>query len=250
MRRTQLASADTEALLEQYAWSRAPELRAQIVEAYLYIAQIIARKFSGRGVEYDDLFQVASLALFKAIDRFDASKGIKFSSFVTPTMVGEVKNYFRDKSRAIRLPRRGVELARELRLARERLEQTLGRAPRVDELAEEMNLSEDEVLEALEMSNASAVASLDAQITEDEDSAPLSKFLGFSDPGYSEFERGDMLKRAMAALDERQKAVIIGRFFENLSQRDLAERLGISQMTVSRVERQALELLRGQIEPE
>jgi len=248
MQRTHRVSVDAEALLEQYARSRAPELRDRIVEAYLYIAQIVARKFAGRGVEYDDLYQVAALALFKAIDRFDASVGVKFATFVTPTMVGEVKNYFRDRSRTIRLPRRGLQLAQALRLARAKLEQELGRAPRVDELAEALNMSEDEVLEAMEMANASTMASLDAQVTEDEDSAPLSKFLGFDDPGYSEFERGDMLKRAMEALDERQKAVVMGRFFENLSQREVAEKLGISQMTVSRAERQALELLRARLD--
>ena len=250
MRTSHQASAEAEHILAQYALSPSQELKERIVELHLYIAEIIARKFSGRGVDYDDLYQVAALALFKAIDRFDASKGIKFVTFVTPTMVGEVKNYFRDRSRAIRLPRKGVQMAQELRLARARLEQELGRAPRVDELAEEMNLTEEQVLEAMEMSNASGMTSLDAGITEDEDSAPLSKFLGFNDPGYSDFERTDMLRRALSTLDERQKEVIVGRFFENLSQRDLAERMGISQMTVSRIERQALTLLRGQMDEE
>ena len=141
-------------------------------------------------------------------------------------------------------------MAQELRLARAKLEQELGRAPRVDELAEEMNLTEEQVLEAMEMSNASSMTSLDAGITEDEDSAPLSKFLGFNDPGYSDFERNDMLRRALSTLDERQREVIMGRFFENLSQRDIAERMGISQMTVSRIERQALAALRGQMDEE
>lgn len=238
----------SEVLLEQYARTRDPAIREQIVEANLYIAQIVAKRFSGRGVDYDDLYQVAALALFKAIDRYEPEKGVKFVSFVTPTMVGEVKNYFRDRSRAIRLPRRGAGLAQTLRLTRSQLEQELGRSPRLDELASAMRLSEDAVVEALEMGNAMTTTSLDAQVAEDEDSAPLSRFLGFDDPGFSDFEQGDMLRRAMSALDNRQQAVIQGRFFENRSQRDLAAQLDVSQMTISRIERQALQILRERIE--
>jgi RNA polymerase sigma-B factor len=233
-----------DALLAQYALSRAPDLRDRIVEAYLYIAEIVARKFSGRGVDYDDLYQVAALALVKGIERFDADKGIKFASFITPTMVGEVKNYFRDRSRIIRLPRRSAQLARELRENRAILEQELGRSPTVDELAERMGISEDDVLEALEMSNAMTPASLDAQVADEDSETSLSTFLGFNDPGYSDFERNDMLDRALSTLDARQRAVIIARFYEGLSQRDVAAQLNISQMTVSRIERQALEKLR------
>ena len=247
MRTAQQMRPNSEALLEQYAHSRDPALREQIVEANLYIAQLVARRFSGRGVDYDDLYQVASLALFKAVDRYEPDKGVKFVSFVTPTMAGEVKNYFRDRSRAIRLPRKGVELAQALKLTRSSLEQELGRSPKLDELTQAMNLSEDEVVEALELSNAMSVSSLDAQIAEDEENAPLSRFLGFDDPGFASFEQSDMLQRAMCALDERQQTVIQARFFENRSQRDLAAELGVSQMTVSRIERQALEKLREQI---
>ena len=236
-----------DALLVQYALSRAPDLRDRIVECYLYIAEIVARKFSGRGVDYDDLYQVAALALVKGIERFDADKGIKFASFITPTMVGEVKNYFRDRSRTIRLPRRSAQLARELREAKSKLEQELGRSPKVPELAEAMGLSEAEVLEALELGNAMTTSSLDAQVVDEDSETSLSTFLGFDDPGYSDFERNDMLERALATLDTRQRAVIIARFFEGMSQRDVASQLDISQMTVSRIERQALERLREQM---
>ena len=236
-----------DALLVQYALSRAPDLRDRIVEAYLYIAEIVAKKFSGRGVDYDDLYQVAALALVKGIERFDVEKGIKFASFITPTMVGEVKNYFRDRSRTIRLPRRSAQLARELREVKAKLEQQLGRSPKVSELAVAMGLSDAEVLEAMELGNAMTPASLDAQVADEDSESSLSTFLGFSDPGYSDFERNDMLDRAMSALDSRQRAVILGRFYEGLSQRDLAAQLGISQMTISRIERQALEKLREQM---
>ena len=233
-----------DALLVQYALSRAPDLRDRIVEAYLYIAEIVAKKFSGRGVDYDDLYQVAALALVKGIERFDVEKGIKIASFITPTMVGEVKNYFRDRSRTIRLPRRSAQLARELREVKAKLEQQLGRSPKVSELAVAMGLSDAEVLEAMELGTAMTPASLDAQVADEDSESSLSTFLGFSDPGYSNFERNDMLERAMSALDARQRAVIIARFYEGLSQRDVAAQLNISQMTVSRIERQALDRLR------
>ena len=173
--RSQAAPHIVESLLEAYAQSPTPELREQLVEAHLYIAEIIARKFSGRGVDYDDLYQVAALALFKAIDRFDLSRGIKFVSFVTPSMVGEVKNYFRDKSRAIRLPRRGAMLARNIERAKDELIQKLNRMPRADELAAALNVSEADILEAME-TGAASVVSLDAVPEGDEDAAPMDAF--------------------------------------------------------------------------
>lgn len=238
---------DGESLLRQYAAQPSAALREEIVRTYLYIAQIVARKFSGRGVDYDDLYQVASLAMLKAIDRFEPDKGVRFVSFVTPTMAGEVKNYFRDRSRAIRLPRRSAQLAAQLQKARAELTQSLGRSPRVDELALYANLSEDEVLEGLETSAAMTPSSLDRQIAEDTDETALSRFLGIADEGYADFERRDMLARALETLDARQQEIIRLRYFENLSQRDAAQRLGVSQMTISRAERQALEALRAQL---
>lgn len=239
------AASATDALVRRYLASRDAALRERIVADNLYIAQIIARRFSGRGVEYDDLYQVASLALFKAIDRFDPGKGVKFVSFVTPTMVGEVKNYFRDRSRAIRMPRRRAEMARSVRAAQARLEQRLGRSPRVDELAQALGTSEDDVVEALELSRALTPASLDAQAGEEGEGSPLGRLLGGDDPAFAAFERGDMLSRALEALDARQREVIRARFYEDLSQREVARRLNVSQMTVSRIERQALKRMRG-----
>lgn len=235
---------DAEALLREYEKTRNPALRDRIVEAYLYIAAIIARRFSGRGVDYDDLYQVASLALFKALERYDPDRGVKFVSFVTPTMVGEVKNYFRDRSRLIRLPRRGGELLKNLETAREELSFALGRQPTADELADRLGVGVEDILEALEMRGAVAPVSLDTLPSEDDESAPLSAYLGVEEGGYGEFERSDELERAMEQLDQRQKEIIRLRFFENRGQREVAEKIGISQMTVSRAERKALEILR------
>lgn len=244
MRRNQrLPGEEIERLLALWNQTRRPEVRDRLVEAHLYIAEIIARKFSGRGVDYDDLYQVASLALFKAIGRYDPTRGIQLSSFVTPAMVGEVKNYFRDKSRTIRPPRRSAELIRLVDSAREQLTQKLQRSPRVDEIAEHANLTEDEVLEGLEAASMQPV-SLDQQTAEDEDNLTLTHAIGTEEKGFSEFENADLLQRGMRTLSEKQQEVIRLRFFENLSQREVAERTGVSQMSVSRTERSALEQLR------
>ena len=244
MRRNQrLPGEEIERLLALWNQTRQPEARDRLVEAHLYIAEIIARKFSGRGVDYDDLYQVASLALFKAIGRYDPTRGIQLSSFVTPAMVGEVKNYFRDKSRTIRPPRRSSELIRLVDSAREQLTQQLQRSPRVDEIAEHANLSEDEVLEGLEASSMQPV-SLDQQSMEDEDNLTLTHAIGAEEKGFSEFENADLLQRGMRTLSEKQQEVIRLRFFENLSQREVASLTGVSQMSVSRTERSALEQLR------
>ena len=244
MRRNQrLPGEEIERLLALWNQTRRPEVRDRLVEAHLYIAEIIARKFSGRGVDYDDLYQVASLALFKAIGRYDPTRGIQLSSFVTPAMVGEVKNYFRDKSRTIRPPRRSAELIRLVDQSREQLTQKLQRSPRVDEIAEHANLSEDEVLEGLEASSMQPV-SLDQQSMEDEDNLTLTHAIGAEEKGFSEFENADLLQRGMRTLSEKQQEVIRLRFFENLSQREVASLTGVSQMSVSRTERSALEQLR------
>lgn len=240
----QRPSVEAERLLIEYARTGNHEIRDSVVEAHLYIASIIAKRFSGRGVDYDDLYQVASLSLFKSIDRYDPERGIKFSSFVTPTMVGEVKNYFRDRSRLIRIPRRGSELMRVVEQAREELSMELSRQPNAEELALRSNASVEEVLEMLEMRGAISPVPLDMTLAEDDAGTPLSAFLGIEDAGYDQFEKSDMIERAMDVLDARQREIIRMRFFENKGQREVAEAIGVSQMTVSRSERQALSKLK------
>lgn len=244
---TRLSPQALARLLDEYAAAPTPALRDRIVEANLYIAQIIARRFSGRGVDTDDLFQVAALALVKALERYDPARGIQFASFVTPSMVGEVKNYFRDRSRAIRLPRRGAALLREIDRATDELAQSLGRMPRVDELATALSISEDAVLEALEIGAASVVP-LDARPAEDADAPSLDQFLGIDEAGYDRFEKRDALRRAMDGLDGRQREIIRLRYFENLPQREVAARMGVSQMTVSREERRAIGIIKQQVQ--
>ena len=242
-----LSPEETAELMQLYAETRNPEYRDRAVEGHLYIAEIIARRFSGRGVDRDDLFQVAALALTRAAERFDPARGVQFSTFVTPSMVGEVKNYFRDKCRLIRTSRRSGELLRKVEAAREALTQSLGRAPRADEIADHTEIAEEDVLEALEAVQLSPV-SLDAPPPEGERS--IAETLGAEDRGFLDFENADELKRLMERLSEKQRRVIELRFFENLSQREAAQRLGVSQMSISRAERGALSQLRREMETE
>ena len=235
---------ETEAMLRQYADTGDKYIRDRIVEKNLKIAAMVARRFSGKGVDYDDLYQVASLALVKAIDRYDPDRGVKFVSFVTPTMVGEVKNYFRDRSRTIRLPRNSAEMIRALDKATEELSKMLLRQPTTQELADHMALDVETVLLAIEMRGASRTVSLDFTPENEDEDAPMSAFLGVEEKGFASFEMNDTIMSALAALDDRQKDVIRLRFFENLSQRDVADQLGVSQMSVSRIERKALELMK------
>lgn len=238
-----MPAEEIERIAALYVQSRSAEYRDRLVEAHLYIAEIVARKFSGRGVDFDDLYQVAALALVKAIERYDPDRGVKLASFVTPGMVGEVKNYFRDKARIIRPPRRAGELARIVENAREALFQQLHRSPTVEEIADHVSLSEEEVIEGLEAA-ASQPVSLDMQTSTEDEDLSLANVLGADEKGFSEFETADMLKRGMKKLNEQQREIIYLRFFENLSQREVAQRIGVSQMSVSRAERSALERLR------
>ncbi len=230
-------------LLAEYRQSRAPELKERITRAYLDSASYVARKFSGRGVEYDDLFQVASFALAKAIDRYDPDKGARFITFATPAMVGEVKNYFRDKSRLINLPRSGSEMIRRLRASCDELYARLGRMPTPVELAEAMDSPVETVLEVMEMQHMASPVSLDATPAGEEGS-PLEDFLGREEPGYGVFEDRDLVHSLLARLPGEERDLLAMRYTEGLTQREAAERLGVSQMTVSRTERRVLEKIR------
>lgn len=236
-------------MLRQYALTREEALRNKLVEAHLYIASIVARRFARRGVDYDDLFQVASLALIKAVDRYDPDRGVKFVSFATPTMIGEVKNYFRDKAQTISLPRRGRELLGKIAAAREALEQVYFRAPTPEELAEHMNVPLDDIVEALEMQGAAMPASLDAMLPgEDDGGATLRSLIGVDEHGFGRFEAHESVRQMLEAITPTERKILINRYFGNLSQREVAQHLGVSQMTVSRAERKALSQLKGMLE--
>lgn len=212
-------------------------LRNQIAEKYLYIADILAKKFVGRGVEYDDLKQVASLALLRGIDRFDPSLGMQFSTFITPTITGEIKNYFRDKSRLVKVPRRLGEISAQVRAFSSEYQAKNGAKPSVKEIAERLGISEENVVRALEVSGT---VSLDGMATGEDGEQSLYGLLADGEDCYEEFETKEELRSAMKVLTETERKVVTYRFVEELSQSETAKRLGVSQMFVSRLERKLL----------
>ncbi len=240
--------SDKDRLLQEYVRTHDEALLDEICRAYLPLAGAVARRFSGRGVEYDDLFQVASLALVKAVKRFDPDRGVQFSTYVTPTIVGEVKNYFRDKSRLVSIPRRSGALIHDMEAARERLTHALTRSPTPQELAGEMGESVETVLELLEIQGASRPVSLDAPPSDGDEDLSLHAVLGVEENGYQAVETRDLFERVMAALSEEEKRILQRRFFEGQSQREVADALHVSQMTISRMERKLLDKARKILE--
>jgi len=225
----------------QYATSRDPALRDVLVEANLGLARILARRFSNRGEPFDDLLQVASLALIKAVERFDPDRGVEFSTFATRTVLGELKHHFRDRAWAIRAPRRLQELYLELGHAISLLSQELSRSPTVAEVAEHLDVPEESVLQAMEARQGYRSSSIDVP---DEEQEPLSARLGSDDTSFVGVEDRTVLIQALAALPEREQLIVQLRFFEGLTQSEIAARVGLSQMHVSRLLTASLEKLR------
>ncbi len=236
-----LAEKELNDLFIEYFNTRDVSLRNRLLEQYLYIAEIVAKKFSGRGVEYDDLFQVASLALVSAIDRYDPSRGIKFQSFATPTLIGEIKNYFRDKTRLLHISRRDAEQLLKLSEAKQALSKKEKVTP--DDIAKYMQIDVERVLELLEMQQAVSVSSLDATTGEGDDQQ-IGDFVGESDEGYKNVENSDFLKWSINRLSDEEKRILHERFWKRRSQKEVADILGVSQMYISRYEKKILEKLR------
>ncbi|MCI9504860.1 MAG: sigma-70 family RNA polymerase sigma factor [Clostridia bacterium] len=230
---------DDKELFERYRETGDLALRNEIVEKYLYIAAVLAKKFVGRGVEYDDLYQVASLALMKGVERFDPSKGLRFSTFITPTITGEIKNYFRDHSRMVHLPRKVSELRLAVRRAEEEFLSEEGRKPTVRELAAKVGAAEEEIVRAAEAGN---MVSLDKPAEDEEMS--LYDVLPTEDDAFERIERKDAVSSALRSLDKTERALVGFRFGEELSQTETAKRMGVSQMYVSRMERKVLSKLK------
>ncbi len=221
-------------------------LRDELVAAHLGLAEYLARRFANRGEPLDDLVQVASLGLVKAVDRFDPSRGVEFSTYATHTIVGELKRHFRDKGWAIRAPRRMQELYLRLGKVVATLGQELGRSPTIAELATEVEVSEEEVLEALEAGQAYRFASLDAPASGDDSEAEtLGSRIGTDDPRIEEAERRATLSPLLRQLPERERLIIYLRFFDGLTQSEIASRMGMSQMHVSRLLARSVAQLRA-----
>ncbi|HTT86067.1 MAG TPA: SigB/SigF/SigG family RNA polymerase sigma factor [Acidimicrobiales bacterium] len=224
-----------------FARTRDPEVRARLVEAHLGLAGHLARRFAGRGEPHDDLVQVGSVALVKAVDRFDPDRGVEFSTFATRTILGELKRHFRDKGWFVRAPRRVQELYLQIGQVTSTLTQELGRSPTIRETAGAANASEDDVIEALEAGQAYRSGSLDAVGPEGE---ALGERLGEDDAGFRAAEDRAFLLPALAALPERERVIVHLRFVEGLTQSEIARRVGVSQMHVSRLLGRSIQSLR------
>lgn len=221
-------------------------LRNQLVEEHRHLAEYFVKRYSHRGIAADDLRQLALVAIIHAVDRFDPSMGVAFSTFASRTIEGELKRYFRDRTWAVRPPRRAQELHLELRQAEEDLSQTLGRSPTVSELAAALDVSEDYVLEALEAGSAHQAASLDqpTSTSDDDSSSRGDRVLAEIDHSFVEVDSQIVVRDLLNQLPERERTIVYMRFFENMSQPEIAQKVGVSQSYLSRILRKALLELR------
>jgi RNA polymerase sigma-B factor len=217
------------------------------VHLHLPLVEHCARRFRNRGEPLEDLVQVGTIGLLKSIDRFDPDRAVEFSTYATPTIIGEIKRYFRDKGWAIRVPRRLQELRMQIGATAAELTQTLGRSPTPRELAEALDCSVEEIVEGIESSNAYSTLSLDAS-DDMEESGSMIDAIGVEDENLEQVEVRESLKPLLDALEPREKKILLLRFFKNRTQTQIAEEIGVSQMHVSRLLNRTLAQLRTSLE--
>jgi RNA polymerase sigma-B factor len=220
------------------------EVRNELVQLHLPLVDHLARRFRNRGEPLDDLVQVGTIGLIKSVDRFQLDRGVEFSTYATPTVLGEIKRYFRDKGWAVRVPRRLQELRLSLATATAELTQEQGRAPTVAELAERLRVNEEDILEGLESANAYSTLSLDAPEIGETDGQSMADSLGADDEALEGVDYRESLKPLLAELDPRAKHILMLRFFRGMTQSQIAAEVGISQMHVSRILSRTLAQLR------
>ncbi|WP_026476747.1 SigB/SigF/SigG family RNA polymerase sigma factor [Alkaliphilus transvaalensis] len=244
-----LQSMTEKDLFHLYSQSRDKEIRNLLVNRHLYIAEILSKKFVNKGIDYEDIYQVASMGLIFAIERFDITKGFEFSSFATPTVIGEIKKHFRDKGWSIRVPRRIQELSKKINGAKTILHQKLQRTPMIKDIAEYLECSEEEIMEAMEASQVYTPKSLDLTYDNDgeDKDVQLIDLIGETDKNFDTLENKDFLEKAMEKLNEVEKKVLKDRFFNQKTQMQVADELKVSQMTVSRMEKKIIEKFRKEL---
>ena len=213
------------------------EERNKLVEDHLYMIDILIRKYLGKGVEYDDLYQAGALALVNAADRFDPEKGFEFRTFATPTILGEIKKYFRDKEWSLSVPRRQKELVVKLRDAEDSILKAKGRPATVEELAEATGYTVEQVIQAMESSKAYGAFSLESAADTDDEGSAIEKFVGFTEKGFERVEMAEIISRVLESLSDTNRYIFRQRFLENRPQAEIAKELGVSQMTISRAEK-------------
>lgn len=243
-----LTKEEKKELFLEYYKTKDQDLRTILIEEYLYIAEILSRKYIGKGIDYDDIYQVASIGLIYSVDRFDPTKGYEFSSFATPTIIGEIKKYFRDKGWTIRVPRRIQELSKKIMIAKNKLSQEYQRTPTVEEIAEFLNASSEEIIESMEASKVYTPQSLDIIYDSGDDKKmSLQDLIGEDEKYFDKIDLKDFLLKSMKNLNEVEKTILIDRYFNKKTQIVIAKKLNISQMTVSRIEKKVLEKMRKEI---
>ncbi len=232
-------------LLAEYAATRSEGIREELVVLHLSMVRYLAAKFAHRGEPLEDLIQVGSVGLLKAIDRFDPGRGVEFITFAMPTILGEIRRLFRDKGWALRVPRRLQELSLAVNRVAETLSVELGRSSTVDDIAEKLGASPEEIIEAQELGSAYCTISLDARAQgERQTQTPLADHIGSEDTDFARFERRAFLQRACKDLEPKERLVLHLRFFAELPQVEIARRLGVSQMHISRTQQRAIVKLR------
>ncbi len=225
-------------------------VRDELFERNLYISKIIAKKYVNKGVEYDDLFQVATIGLLKAIEKFDINLGYEFTSFASPTINGEIKRYFRDKSWTIRVTRNMQELSKKIVNATDELYKELQRKPLISDIADYLSCSEEQIIEAIEVNELYKPHSLNIFYSSNSSDKELEliELIGSDDPEYELIENKDLIEKVLDELDELEKSIIVDRYYNYLSQHEIAKKLGISQMSVSRFEKKILKKLKRKYE--
>ncbi|MFR6221808.1 MAG: SigB/SigF/SigG family RNA polymerase sigma factor [Anaerococcus sp.] len=243
-----LTKEEKKELFLEYYKTKDQDLRTILIEEYLYIAEILSKKYIGKGIDYDDIYQVASIGLIYSVDRFDPTKGYEFSSFATPTIIGEIKKYFRDKGWTIRVPRRIQELSKKIMIAKNKLSQEYQRTPTVEDIAEFLNASPEEIIESMEASKVYTPQSLDIVYDSGDDKKmSLQDLIGEDEKYFDKIDLKDFLLKSMKNLNEVEKTILIDRYFNKKTQIIIAKKLNISQMTVSRIEKKVLEKMRKEI---
>ncbi len=224
--------------------------REALVHLHLALVDHCARRFRNRGEPFEDLVQVGTIGLIKSVDRFDTGRGVEFSTYATPTIIGEIKRYFRDKGWAIRVPRRLQELRMLIGASTAELTQSLGRSPTPRELAETIGCSVEEIVEGMESSNAYATLSLDATDDSDDGGQSMLDAIGIDDEALAQVDIRESVKPLLESLPQREKTILLLRFFKNMTQSQIAAEIGVSQMHVSRLLTRTLEQLRTSLENE
>ncbi len=228
-------------LFREYRKTGDVAIRNKLIENYMYVADILAKKFSGRGVEYDDLLQVASEALISGVEKFDPDMGNMFTTYITPTITGIIRNYFRDYSRSVRVPRKLYSLSTRVKTAINKYYQDYGVKPTVKQLAAELNESEEDILEAME---SHSPISLDTTVKGEDSDVPLYEVIADDNNSFESFEDNESLRAEISKLSPIEQKVVALRFLKGKSQAEVGKALGVSQMFVSRAERRVVEKLR------